>query len=51
LSSIPDTLFSTCSTLFTKISTMIFIWDTELIQIDYFSGFLYLHWFPCSYPG
>jgi hypothetical protein len=34
LSSIPDTLFSICSTLFTKLLTEIFIWDTELFISD-----------------
>jgi hypothetical protein len=38
LSSIPDTLFSTCSSLFTKILIEIFIWDIEFFILDFFSG-------------
>jgi hypothetical protein len=30
LSSLLDTLFSTCSTLFIKLLTAIYIWDIEL---------------------
>jgi hypothetical protein len=50
LSSIPDTLFSTCSTLFMKLLIEIFIWDMELFILDFFfPGFPYLYWFPLSY--
>jgi hypothetical protein len=48
LCSVPGTLFSTCFTLFAKLSTEIFIWDIELFEIDYFSGFPHLYWFPLS---
>jgi hypothetical protein len=35
LSSVPYTLFSTCSTLINKLSIVIFIWDIELFISDW----------------
>jgi hypothetical protein len=55
LSSIPDILFSTCSTLLAKVLIEVFIWDIKLfvskMSISLFSGFLYLYWIPLSYSA
>jgi hypothetical protein len=49
LSFVPDTLFSTCSTLFSKL-LILFLFGilTCLFWTDYFLEF---YWFPLSYPG
>jgi hypothetical protein len=51
-SSIPDILFSTCSTLFAKLQLrFLFRILSCLFWVDYFSGFSHVYWFTLSYPG